>query len=511
MKQIKSKLWLPPLSGTLLALSFFSQRLCFIVFIAYIPLIIYLFKYCNTKRKIIKAFFIFSLCYYVPLLYWLINLSTYISLKKISAILLMFVCSILISIIQSLYYFVIFVFMQINCKPKLYSCFTLAALFCLAEFIQQIVPAIAFPWSQSGIIIVPFTPFIQSASLFGATFISFLVLLINSLIAYIIINRHNKKTVSVCASIIAFVFISNTTYGFIKCSQKDKSPKIKVMCVQSNIGSSEKWQTSDESIFKAFENLTSENITPDTKIVVWPESAIPVDIKNNVLYQRKMAKLSASTGAIIVSGFFEVQNEKKYNVGVAFSPDGMVSMPYRKRCLVPFGETFPFNKIITTVLPFTKEIVGTDNFTSGCKAYPLDTSLGKVGCVICYESIFPYTARQTVSNGAKLITLPSNDSWFGNSAALYQHHCHARMRAVENNRFILRSSNCGITSIISPQGKIISECPVYNKSVATGEISLISKKTLYTKTGDILVLVYIFVYLYDIVKSIRFHLKKHLL
>ena len=252
-------------------------------------------------------------------------------------------------------------------------------------------------------------------------------------------------------------------------------------------------------MFKTYESLTIKNAILGG-IIVWPETAIPLEYNASPVYRKELTRLSQVLDCVLVVGMYFKENDKEYNSVIAFSPDGKISAPYSKRMLVPFGEMFPYSEFFEKYMPFLTESINLTTSTSqGTKSIALSSSLGKIGGIICYESIFPSLAREAVQNGAKVLALPSNDSWFGNSPALYQHHCHAVMRAVENNRYIIRASNTGISSIIDSNGKVTAFAPTHTATACTENISLIKGKTLYTKTGDIIVIAFCFVYIFSIV------------
>jgi apolipoprotein N-acyltransferase len=122
---------------------------------------------------------------------------------------------------------------------------------------------------------------------------------------------------------------------------------------------------------------------------------------------------------------------------------------------------------------------------------------GKVGFLICFDSIFSDSCREQVKNGAQLIAVSTNDSWYKESVALKQHCAHSVMRAIENGVSIVRSANTGISMIISPKGQVLSSVDINRQGVAFAAVPLLSKMTLFTKIGDIIVFVGIaFILLY---------------
>ena len=127
---------------------------------------------------------------------------------------------------------------------------------------------------------------------------------------------------------------------------------------------------------------------------------------------------------------------------------------YDKIHLVPFGEYVPFKDMFSFAKKLTKDV---GDFVRGTQRLVLPVHSYKLGTFICYESIFPDEIRQFASNGAGLLVNVSNDGWFGETGAPRQHLRMARMRAIENNRWVLRSTNTGVTASIDPFGRVVQQ------------------------------------------------------
>jgi len=161
------------------------------------------------------------------------------------------------------------------------------------------------------------------------------------------------------------------------------------------------------------------------------------------------------------------------------APPGEVVGRYDKVHLVPFGEFVPWpfgfaNKISTEI----------GDFKPGDKVVVLPVGDHRIGTFICYESVFPNFVRQFAANGAELLINISNDSWFDKSAARQQHLKIVRMRAAENRRWVLRSTNDGITATIDPAGRLLGTLPEYVESASRTGYSYVKETTFYTRHGD---------------------------
>jgi apolipoprotein N-acyltransferase len=170
-----------------------------------------------------------------------------------------------------------------------------------------------------------------------------------------------------------------------------------------------------------------------------------------------------------------------YNSAALIGPNGDWAARYDKVHLVPFGEYVPFKSLFVFAEKLTREV---GDFTPGAERKPLDLGAYKVGAFICYESIFPDEIREFAQRGAQVFVNISNDGWFGASGAPGQHLNMARMRAIENRRWLLRATNTGITASIDPYGRVVARAPLNERIEVQAPYAIISSTTFYTRHGD---------------------------
>jgi apolipoprotein N-acyltransferase len=150
--------------------------------------------------------------------------------------------------------------------------------------------------------------------------------------------------------------------------------------------------------------------------------------------------------------------------------------------LVPFGEYVPVKKF----LPFIdKLVVGIGDFSPGV-INPLPLNGHQLGVLVCYEAIFPELARESVRQGSDLLVNVTNDAWFGNSSAPWQHLAMVRFRAVENRVWVARAANTGISAFIAPSGQVLAATSLFVAGTATVEVGLGARPGLYARTGDLI-------------------------
>ena len=162
---------------------------------------------------------------------------------------------------------------------------------------------------------------------------------------------------------------------------------------------------------------------------------------------------------------------------------------YDKRHLVPFGEYVPLRSLLFF---FSKFVEGIGDFESGTGPWTLpfphqirENHEIRFGVPICFEVIFPDLVRQFVKDGADFLVTITNDAWFGDSIAPYQHFGMVVLRAVENRVAFARAANTGISGFIAPDGRILKATPIFTQQSVTGTIPLRTTITFYTKYGDV--------------------------
>lgn len=257
--------------------------------------------------------------------------------------------------------------------------------------------------------------------------------------------------------------------------------------IQGNIDQGQKWEPKlQSSILKTYLDLSHEAVAahhPD--IVVWPETAMPLYYQDGgPLAESVRATVDAlNTPFMMGSPAYsspQGKNQPKFvlhNRAYLLDEKGQTLSWYDKEHLVPFGEYVPLGQW----LPFvTKLVQGDYEFRPGANYAPLRTGKLSLGTLICYEAIFPELAQKRVEQGANVLVNISNDAWFGHSSAPRQHLHLAILRAVEQNRSILRATNTGVTTFIAPTGRLHEQSePFAPNFLRKGDIPLLTGTTFY--------------------------------
>lgn len=488
------------LCGIFTSLPLILDFLAFLPWFSLIPL----FWIAEKKKSAYRHGLVFSLGYYGGLYYWFTYLYPldFAGFSKSTSILLIIVAWLGLSLLQGLgTAFIPFIYRKFffSNKPFL-APITAASLWCVREWLQTKF-WFGVPWGRLAVTQYKVLPAIQSASLFGSLFISFLIVLVNCLLLVALKKFKENKTIHVSAYIAAVLVLFNFGFGFIRLSvdsKKSSGRTIKAACIQGNIASGDKWADDSLSTSLKIYSELSEKAANDTgaTLIVWPETVITVSISDNLYVKNKISELSNKLSAYIAVGAFHTEkdvenNEHTYNSIYLFHPDGTVNKSvYCKRRLVPFGEFLPMPSLIKTVFPFLAEMnMFDDNLSAGDGPSLFETELGNIGGLICFDSIYETLTLDSVRAGAELIILSTNDSWYLDSAAVFQHNGHAVLRAVESGKCLVRAANTGISSLISEKGEIKAFLEPLVSGYVSEEVRLNSERTLYSFVGNIIVLI----------------------
>jgi apolipoprotein N-acyltransferase len=214
-------------------------------------------------------------------------------------------------------------------------------------------------------------------------------------------------------------------------------------------------------------------------LVIWPELPAPLYYYSDPDVHRDAVDIARQHGYFLFETVAYTHDHHPLNSAVLLGPDGGELGRYDKIELVPFGEYVPV--LFSFVNRITQEA---GDFVPGDDVKVLPAGSQKLGVFICYEAAFPDLVRRFVAAGADVLINLSNDGYFGHSQARAQHLLLARMRAVENRRFLIRSTNDGFSAVIDPAGKLVQTLPPFRQLAAIIHYANIRQLTFYSLHGD---------------------------
>jgi apolipoprotein N-acyltransferase len=382
------------------------------------------------------------------------------------------------------------------------ACIGAPFLWVTFEFVRAHLPEISFPWNLLGYPAAANLALLQVTTLTGIYGLSFLVLAFNALLAWAAAGSSRKaaRRVAILAAAAAVILLVMLVGSKLV---PEVSANHTARAVQPNFPEVQQYEqnwfqlhTSDlEELGRL--SLGAPNglrpILPD--LLVWPEAPAPFSFQDTQ-FAKLASALSANFHGPFLVGSIEWKppfdssakasrpaRDVAYNSALLFDSQGQRLFVYDKIHLVPFGEYEPFPLIHRVVTSVSDEVGG---FHKGPPTYSVGSLPNgyRFGVFICYEAIYPGEVREFAANGAQLLINISNDGWFGRSAAPEQHLRMARVRAVENRRWLIRDTNNGFTASVDPYGRILRTIPPDVRAAADLPYDFRTDTTLYTRFGD---------------------------
>ncbi|MDI1248958.1 MAG: apolipoprotein N-acyltransferase [Lacunisphaera sp.] len=387
----------------------------------------------------------------------------------------------------------------------------LAALWVMLEWVRSIIfgglpwlPLAASQWQRPLIL--------QSASVAGAWAVSFTLIIFNLGVAAYAhriffegATGLRKRSPEFMMALLLLMFSSFPFLGDIVNAERTKLARVAL--VQPYIPQNEKWDSAKATeVLRTIEQVTfaaNDRGAPD--FIIWPEAVTPWALYRDPNVRPWLESVAKRTGKAVLLGSVYTGREDPaaplwYNGAFVVDPvKGVQSPGYAKRKLVPFGEYIP----LRPVLGWLEKVVpiGGD-FQRGHSAAPLRVPSGfaslPVGVLICYEDIFPGLARESTLAGAEVLAVLTNNAWFGEGGAAYQHAAHSVLRAVENRRPVIRAGNGGWSGWIDEFGGIRATVKNDQDSVyfrgaqtvsVTRDLRWHGRLSYYTQHGDWFLLV----------------------
>jgi len=430
----------------------------------------------ESLKDVIKESFIWSFLYHLIFFFWIsdnIGLDSQI-LRYLIMLLVVFVLTINIFLIYSIYYYFRKYFKLFN------SVYLLPVIITSIEYIRSL-GFYGSAWNSLSYTQIDYLLISQNIEYTGIYGLTFWIVLINVII-YKTYNELNSKNIILLLCFFIIPWIS----GFlIKSNHVIEGSIIKTKLVQPNISLNEKRQSLRGSLNKLINfSLRSSNESID--LIIWPESSISGAFLKEGAYNSSLSSnmnnfLRKSNFCLVAGADLRIDN-KRYNSAVLFKSDSIESM-FHKQKLVPNVERTPdvFNAIGLNI-GFQSNIT---NFDIGTELTMFSVNGFNFASMICIESVFPDLTRKFVNNGAEFITYIVNDGWYPRNPQLDQHAKRCIYRAIENRRYVIRTANTGVTMIVDSYGNIADKLEFNKEGVMEANIITSDRKTFYTKYGNL--------------------------
>jgi len=339
-----------------------------------------------------------------------------------------------------------------------------------------------FPWLTTASAFVPWPVFIQGAAFVGEYGVGALLVA-----CAVWICTAGRSLVAPACALAVLTGLMVIGMHSLTAGVPAGERTARISLIQGNIDQSLKWdRTFQQATIDKYLELSRREVinnTPD--LLIWPETALPFYFQDRSILSKQITDFIQDVGVPLLTGAPAYAyldpgpgaTPSMYNRAYLLDAEGEITDRYDKEHLVPFGEYVPY----TQFLPLPDDIAGlVGNFSAGSDPSPLRTSSLALGILICYEAIFPELARSRVAAGANLLINISNDAWFGRSSAPAQHLQSSAMRAVEQNRYLIRATNAGISAIVDNHGRIIEATPLFkDRTLFSDRVPLLTATTPY--------------------------------
>lgn len=473
-----------------------------------------------------------GLCFFSPLLYWLVFLSSI----EVDNPVLMSGPLILLVMFQACYWGLFSaVFVYVRSSLKFPAVLVLPLLWVAAEQLRSL-SVLGFPWGALGYAGVAVPRAMQFASLTGLPGVSFWMALVNAIVLELLIGpaawsgrvwpvRRGRRRPGASsrgptwgrlvtarwargavarpagargptglgrrgALAIALILLLGTPvlHGSSVLRRGVSARTIRVAVIQSNIEAKKKWDLEFKRMsFDVLRELSLAAAAEEPDLVVWPETAAPSYLFQEPVYMELVGEIARSVGAPILVGFpdsveEETGRHRPSNSVLLMSSGGVPIDKYDKIHLVPFGEMIPFD----SVLPFLSRVdFGEADFRAGRERVVFDVPQAKFSALVCFESIFPRLVRQFVQNGAELLVNVTNDVWYGRTSLPFQHASMPIMRCIENHRSLARCANSGVSLFVDPYGRVLRKTEIFERCYIVEDLPVETEMTFYARHGDV--------------------------
>ena len=492
----------PFILGTLTVFSYQPFNFTLINFFI-LPILFYLIVYIKKKSKstyrkkpykknLVIFGTIFGFSFYFSGIYWITNSLTFDENFKILIPIALIFIPLFLSIFFGLVTFIIGPFLSLN----LSSILLFSGAFAFSDFIRAKIFT-GFPWNLWAYSFSWATEVIQILNLIGLFAFNLIIITLFTIPVVLFFNLNNiKKIFSLFLTALTFVFLY--IYGSYSINHNNlnlasKNEKFNIKVVSPNFDLEYSLSISEiESRLKKLVKYSEPNKNLKT-LFIWPEGPLSGYSYEEVLQLKEIISEKFSDNHFIVLGINRLNKTKGqyYNSLLVINNKFEIIQQYNKQQLVPFGEFLPFEKLLNN-LGIKKITEGHGSFLKGGKQRNLVIENLNILPMICYEIIFTKLIQKADLNTNLVINI-SEDGWFGNTIGPHQHFAKSIFRAIEQNSFLIRSANKGISAIINNKGKVIKKLDVNEAGNIELEVPLI--KSQYKNKNDLIFFILLFTYL----------------
>jgi len=349
------------------------------------------------------------------------------------------------------------------------------------------------PWALFGYSQASNLRLIQVADVTGVYGVSFILVAVNAALAELWLRREGAWRQCLAGLALALTVAAGCIgYGQYRLHETDPSagPATMIGIVQGNVEMGSQWRPDLYGRnLDVYLRMTRDTLaTTPPLLLFWPESAMTFFLDEEPLYRQAIAVVLEPSNTQLIAGGPRSngpESNQFFNSTFLVAPDGTVHAHYDKQYLLPFAEHFPI-----PYLDFLRRSFGrVREFTPGSPTPPLPSVAGCGGVIICNEAMFPEPAGKRVAEGAEYLINPSNDSWLGDEKFSEQVFDMITFRAIEQRRYLVRTSTAGPSGIVDPSGRVTERTRAFARESMRGEIRGRRGSTFYSRLGDVFALI----------------------
>lgn len=363
----------------------------------------------------------------------------------------------------------------------------MAGLYLCGEAARSRLPLNGFPWGRVGFG-QPDGPMLPLASVGGAPLVGFAVVLVGLGLTQLVLRARGtgwRRLLAPALAVLLPLVASAAVAPTIGTAAQVGTLRVAVLQGNApNIGlrlmdATETIRANHLRQAHALATAIRAGRTPRPDLVVWPETS--TDLGPDPAADGELATAVADIGAPAMIGVKQFHSDGHVtNTVLDWDPRTGPGERYDKRELVPFAEYVPLRAIAGWFTPFVKN---TGDMTTGDRPGVLTVDGTRIGAVICYEAAYDYASRDAVDAGATLLTVPTNNAWFGHSEMSYQQLGMSRLRAVEHGRAVLVSATSGVSAVIDPDGSVREQTRLFTADSVVATVPLRDTRTVADRLG----------------------------
>ncbi|MGH2818132.1 MAG: apolipoprotein N-acyltransferase [Actinomycetota bacterium] len=355
-------------------------------------------------------------------------------------------------------------------------------LWVAAESLRAVIPVGGFTWGQLAQSQHDLPWMLKPAALGGGWTISFLVVALNAALLGAFRSARAGRW-RVCAGSMAVVAASLVVPALVP-AQDATGDGLRVAIVQGNVPRDFPGSFTDKelAILGSHARETRALVGEGVDLVVWPESAVGLDIEREPAVADAVATAARSVDApMIVGGNLDADDAHYKVMAFEISAEGDVVDRYQKTHLVPFGEYVPARSLLDWI-PMLNQVP--EDALPGGEGRVFDVAGGAVAPVISYEGDFGPLVRERINSGGRLLVVATNTSTWRRSWASAQHVAFSKVRAAENGVWVVHAAISGISAFIQPDGRVADSLPLWTTGSMVADVNLAEDVTWYARTGE---------------------------